>query len=225
MPTTVQNVIDLAKVGYPSLPDFGDSVAVKLFNEVHNEILTRVGVQTDTETITLVADQREYALNVTARFASTAVYVRSATEGDATKLEPVSQETLERQSGGYQFEDSGEPSRYYITHSNDGTVKIGFDPAPDTSSTGGYPSVVLRVGRGATLTAAGNLPLGVKNFQAWIIGIQAYWCRSRSLPEANEKMAEFERELGLLQAWRHNFMAENPSTIVPARSGRRLTRV
>lgn len=223
---TVQQVIDAAKVGYPGIPDIGTpSTAVNIFNEVHNEILTQVGIQTDTETISLVSGTKEYALAVTARFASTVVYVRTSTDGDSTKLLPKSQERLESHSGSYKHESTGEPDSYYITHSSDGTVKIGFAPTPDTTTTTGYPNVEMRVGRGATLTASGNLPLGVKNHTAWIVGVQAYWARRRGLPEAAVKHQEFLDEVALLQSWRHSFMAESPSEVIPQYSWRRLPRV
>lgn len=226
MPTTVQDVVDAARVGYPGIPDIGaPSIAVNLFNEVHNDILARCGIQTDTETISLTADTKEYALAVTARFASTAVYVRSATAGDAVKLQSKAQEAFEADHGTYKNEASGEPDSYYIVHSSDGTVKIGFDPTPDTTTSGGYPSVVMRVGRGATLTASGNLPLGVKNHTAWIAGIQAFWARRRSLPDAAQKMAEYEAEVELLQKWRHDFQQETPSTVQPGRALHHLPRV
>lgn len=224
---TVQETIDAAKVGYPSIPDIGaPSTAVNIFNEVHNDILARCGIQTGTETLSaLVAGTKEYALSVTARWAATAVYVRSATDGDAVKLVSKAQESLEAQDGTYKFEGTGEPTHYYITHDSEGTVYIGLDPTPDTSTSGGYPKVVMRVGRGATLTAAGNLPLGVKNTTAWIAGIQAFWAKRRGLPEANQKWEEYEHEVGLLNDWRHDFQQETPSVMVPNQSWRHLPRV
>jgi len=162
MSTTVQNVVDQARIGYPSIPDVGaPSTAVNLANEVHNDILTRCGIQTDTETITLTSGTKEYSLPVTARFATSVTYVRSASAEDVVKLLSRSQEEFENESPAYKYSDSGEPTSYYITHGSDGTVSIGLDPTPDTTTSGGYPKVVMRVGRGATLTAAGNLPLGV----------------------------------------------------------------
>lgn len=222
---TVQECVNAAKVGYPSLPDIGaPSTAVDIFNEVHNDILSRCGIQTGTETITLAAGTKEYDLQVTARFACTAVYVRSATDGDGTKLQSMSQEEFESRSGDYKFQASGTPTHYYISHKSDGTVQIGFHPTPDTSSSGGYPNVTLRVGRGATLTAAGNLPLGVKNHTAWVKGVQCIWAERRNLPEAAKKRQEYEDEVGLLQAWRHNFQQESPFSGVPNNSWRRRRR-
>jgi hypothetical protein len=226
MSTTVQNAIDQARIGYPSIPDVGaPSTAVNLFNEVHNDILTRCGIQTDTETITLVAGTKEYALMTTARFASTVMYVRSANAGDVVKLLSRSQEEFENELPAYRYEDRGEPNSYYINHGNDGTVSIGFDPTPDTATTGGYPSVVLRVGRGAVLTAVGVLPLGVARHSAWVAGLQAFWAKRRNLPEANQKMAEYEEEVSKLQVWRHEFQQESPFQAVPNNSWKRRKRV
>lgn len=226
MSTTVQNVVDRARIGYTSLPDVGaPSIAVDIFNDVHNDILARCGIQTDTETISLVAGTQEYALAVTARFATTVQYVRSSADGDGYKIDSKSQEELEAQRPGYKYETDDEPDTYYINHGSDGTVNIGFVPAPATATSGGYPKVVLRVGRGAILTAAGNLPLGVKNHDAWVKGIQCFWAERRNLPEAAKKRQEYEDAVSSLQTWRHGFQQESPASVVPNNSWRRRKRV
>lgn len=223
MPTAA-DIINQARVKYPDMHPTG--LGLDLFNIVHNRILTTAQVQTDIETFSsLVAGTKAYDVQTTARKVWSAVYFTSSTAGDLVKLKSYSVEEFEAYSGTYTGEDEGTPAYYYVRFKNDGQMELGLHPTPDTSSSGGYPKVVLRVSRGAQLTTSGNLPLGVADYSAWTSGVIAEYARLKRDPDEAAKMIGlFEHDLGSLQKAVHGMQEESPSTVLPRFSWRRQGR-
>ncbi len=222
---TVADIVNQARVKYPDMDATG--LGVDLFNTVHNRILTQAQVQTDVETFSsLVSGTKVYDVQTTARKVWSALYYRSSTAGDLYKLKARSVEEFEAYLPTYAGDASGTPQFYYVRFKNDGQLDLGLHPTPDTSTSGGYPKVVLRVSRGAVLTSTGNLPLGVADYSAWVSGLMAEYARLKRGPdEAGQMLALAEHDLGNLQRFSHGLLEESPSSAVPRYSWRRRTRV
>ena len=172
---TFADAINGAARTYPVLGNDA-AMALTYCKEVWREVCNKAQIEEQSESVTLVATQREYTIDTGTQPVEKiqAVYYRESATS-AFQLAPVSVDWMDfyAKVDWRTTTDDGTPARYYIVAKDDGTVKIGFDPIPDTSPTAGYPTVVIYGSsyRGA-LTTATEVPGIVSEIRLLIEGIK-----------------------------------------------------
>lgn len=166
---TVQETIDGLRVAYPQV---SDAQALIYFRHIHREILALAQIETDETTIDLTAGQREYPLpdltNVRAAY-----LVKSAQ--DATKLTPVSTDYLDEQDPTWRnTTQQGEPVRFYVED-----AVIGLEPVPNTTTSAGFPKVVVYATTYQALVAIDDLPLAVPSIRVYVEGMKRLYAGDR----------------------------------------------
>ena len=115
-------------------------------NSIHRQILSRIPeLRRDTVTLSLVAGQQEYDIAETVYQVNSASYKTGASTTSVVSLMATSVEELDSTSRTWRSDANGPPLQYYLS-SNQSTVNsevIGFYPTPDTTTTGGYPLVLM----------------------------------------------------------------------------------
>jgi hypothetical protein len=136
--------------------------AQTLFDDAHRTILKKCEVRNTTRTITLTASTRQYDLNAAVFKVHEAYYETSSDPGDWTQLTETNLSKLVNKSPGWRAgATDSTPTLYYITSAvSTDTAKnqIGFDPIPDTTTSGGYPRVQLYVTEYAALSGSETVP-------------------------------------------------------------------
>jgi len=196
-----------------------------LLNDVHNEILSRVNLQSDIETIaTLSATTRLYDLTTTVKKVWWCRYQLSSTENDYVELKPTTVDTLEYEN--YVSNSGTPPSVYFTTHKSDGTMQIGIHPLPAATS-GSYPSLILRVTRATALTVSpdSDLPLGAPSFKAWWRGIVAYWDELKGHEEEGKSIGLYNQAIQELLTWKQTQNAKVLPSAAPTPSYHYPTRI
>lgn len=152
MAVTVQSQIDRLK---RFSTDITVAIALEYLQYANRELCFDLPLYLTEEDITLTANTQEYAVNADDLRVWTAHYWTSATA--SRPLEGVSLQGLERRFRGWRNTPASIPSRYAV-HNVLTVPYILLYPKPNTTTTGGYPFVRLRVSRHVALTQAGNLP-------------------------------------------------------------------
>ena len=154
-----------------------------LFNEAYKKVLKEIKVRTAEVTLSLVAGQREYTISEVNQQVNFAIYKPSVTSSGWKQLKETSLDRLSVIEPGWQSNSDSDsaPSRYYFTAVASGDtsiLKIGLDPIPDTTTSGGYPCVVLNVTQNSTLTGSETVPEGLLNNDPYLF-YMAYKYASR----------------------------------------------
>lgn len=169
MASTVTQVVAKFRRTYP---DCGDTRAGELFADTHREILVRLRLRETVVSISLTDGTREYDLGDTTLLVNSAVFVNSATDGDYIVLDPTSIDHLDYDDPTWRARlDENSPSTYYIrnvTSSDTSKQVIGFDPIPDTTTSGGYPIVKVYCQQEATITTSETVPPQLLSDQIYI---------------------------------------------------------
>lgn len=223
----VDDVILMARQACPSLVYQTDGV--DYYNRIDREIRFRVSVTDEAESVSLTAGTREYAMNEDTLRVWSARYQKSATVGDYDVLDPVSVNQLEADDPNFLKRANAPPKRFYVTENSVSGMVLGLGPAPDTTTSGGYPVVICRVSRSgdvANWTAAQSaaMPTGLVSYEAWAVGLCKLWARDFD-PERYAFFAQaFEAELARLGDQRHTKNVQQPAAFLPnaVRRGRRL---
>lgn len=202
---TVQDCIDGLHVTYPQVQD---DQALLYFQQIHHEICNQAQIELDSETHDLVAGTREYALNSTDIMTQVraAYYRKSATE--KTKLVPVSTDWMDGNVPTWRYETAtGEPLRFYVEAvESNGEVRVGLDPIPDTTTSGGFPVVSLYGTTFQAMLATENVPTIVSSIRVYIEGMKKLYSSDRD-PDRFAIWDElYQREL-------HNTLAYINNTI------------
>ena len=194
---TVQQVIEIAK----EHEDFDPQRALQLFNEAHVRILGECRLIPDTTTtVSLVAGQMEYAIaNDVARIWD-AIYYDSSNSFYPLKQTDESRLYYQEYGPGWEVVTPSKPTKYYERGGN-----IGLWPPPASSSTGGYPQVVLYYTQIDGLTLTSTLPSTINTVYPWVYYMCAKQAATSDKPGwennvlAYEKM--FEKSLTDLKRW------------------------
>lgn len=125
-------------------------------------VLTAVRLYPDaSEDLTLTANDDTYAYNINTLAIWQAVYLESSTSTGIV-LQPKSVDTLDQDEPTWRTNPAGSP-RYFFDRGGE----VVLYPKPDTSSSGGYPKVVLYSTRKQTLSDVTSLPESVRQIDAW----------------------------------------------------------
>jgi hypothetical protein len=187
---TVQNVIEVVA----EHEQIDRDRAVDLFNEAHVEIIRNCHLIPDTTTtITLTSGTQEYALPDSCVRVWDAAYYSTSTNW--VSLEQTNVDTLFNDYGpGWQLQSAGTPWSFFERGGN-----IGFMPAPNVTSTGGYPSVTLFYTNYTALSFYDKLPTTIMSMYPWVYFI----CSKQAVVTAPDKVPMYhnlyEQEMKRMQ--------------------------
>lgn len=170
---TFNDGITGAQVTYPEITAAQGLIYTK---QIWRQIVNAAQLEAQEETFSaLVSGTREYTKDTSTQpidRVRAAYYITSATV--AKPLDPISTDWLDRygQTDWRTTTDTGEPSRYYFEAKDDGTVKLGLDPIPDTTTAAGYPIVTLYGSSYRVVTTGTDVPGIIADIRVLINGIK-----------------------------------------------------
>ena len=170
---TFADAVDGAKVSYPEISAAQGLIYCK---QIWRRIINAAQIEAQEETFSsLVSGTREYTKDTTTQpvdVVRDAYYITSATV--AKKLIPVSVDWLDKyaQADWRTTTDTSTPVYYYIEAKDDGTVKLGLHPIPDTTTSAGYPKVTLYGSSYRVVTTATDVPGIIPDIRVLINGIK-----------------------------------------------------
>lgn len=179
---TAQAIIDEAKLDFP---DETDTRALSDLQSVDDYICFRFPVIRSRQDVTLTADTREYSLPSNTVRVLACRYVTSATASD--KLQARHLDWFDAYDYNWRDQSSGTPMDYYVDTANN---NIGLHPAPDTTTSGGYPKLTLDVSqRRGTLVVGTDFGSNLPSYQAWVEGLR----HRMALRTSDERLGYYER--------------------------------
>ena len=188
-------------------PDASDALCLRSINRTVRALVQPDDSRTESVTLSsLVAGTASYALSESVVRVWSAEY--QAESGSTKQLSALTMRQMERDYPNYRVAASASPSSYAVTYTGS-ALNLTLYPAPDSSSSGGYPRLVLRVSEAPTLTSGSSLPANVSE-EAVEAG--ALWRVARVLDPAK---ADFYEKL-----WRQELAmarAENTGRVADAR--------
>ena len=156
---TVRQVIDVATEMLPM--DAGR--ALQVFNEAHLYILTQIRLVADTTTtVSLTAGQQEYSLPDNVCKIWDATYYSSASSWTPLKATNVDS-LFEDMGANWQLQTSAQPWGFYERGG-----MLGFAPAPNVTTVGGYPSVTLFYTPATNLGLDDTMPTNISTIYPWV---------------------------------------------------------
>ena len=108
-----------------------------------------------------------------------AYYRKSATE--TTKLTPVSTDWMDMYVKTWRATtETGTPTKFYVEAvETSGEVRVGLDPVPDTTTSGGYPVVVLYGTTYQAMLANENVPSIIPSIRVYVEGMKKLYASDR----------------------------------------------
>jgi hypothetical protein len=212
MATTFQTIIDDAQRTFNDMPD---ATALTLVRDIDRRVLQHIPLYKATEDITLVAGTREYALNEATVRVWHAEYLE-ASNSDPEAMQAVQVEWLNQNVSGWRSTSRGRPREYYTDY-NLSDLLIGFNPLPETSTSGGYPTVrcyVSRIRLAAQLTD--TVPKGLTSDEVYKTGIRWLWAQETRLEEAEYWRGLYEKHLADEARHYADRLVQAPRSITPS---------
>lgn len=199
--------------------DVTSAEAIRLANMIHKRILARLGIRDTSIDISLTAGTREYDLAETAIQIRAAYYVRSATAGDFQQLDETSTDKMDLLDTGWRNRTTQSQPRLYfvnsLVNSNTSKKRIGFDPIPDTTTSGGYPKVTLYITQHTDLVGADTLPTQVQDSQIYLDGMSWLFAKEQGLADRDEWKVEFEKRCSEEAAFINRILRQDVSIYYP----------
>jgi len=190
MAITVQAIYTAVQTHFSDIPE---ATFLSLLNDVHQEIIENIRLTPDVAvTVELTAGQQEYALPDTVLRIWEAAYMAQA--GDYQRLKQTNVDRLDDGSPTWRNYSPSTPSRVYDRGGN-----LGLVPAPDTTTSGGYPIVTLYCSQTSDtpLGIDDSLPAMARTGNAWTYRVCERWAdmyhQEMSQFFANLSAREYER--------------------------------
>lgn len=194
MAITVASVISAVQAVFPEATS---AEIVTHVNTVDRDLSCRIKLRRTLTDVSLTASDDEYTISEQILRVWAARYVRSAARSDQYPLMEISREELNSRNRNWNAAPDQAPTYYYLDVDSTGDTTIGFWPAPPTTTSGGYPKVVMEVSRWATLTSGDSLPSKIKNIRAYKSGVCFYYAQERRKQEVAYWEAEYARAIKL----------------------------
>lgn len=167
---TVQEAIDQAQVTYR---DMTDAQGLVYAQKHHTWLCVEFPLIRATETFNaMVADQLEYTYSNRITSIRAVEWFQTSTEH--WPLTATHPDVLDQESAGWRYDDSSEPRQFYHD-----AGKIGFVPAPDTASSGGYPKAIVEEYVTSTLALDTALPTVILDHNIYVEAIRMEWSKTR----------------------------------------------
>jgi hypothetical protein len=176
---TVDQVISRFRRHYPGC-DY--TTALDLFQTAFKRLLDRAEFRTSDVTFnSIVADQREYAWAEADLRCYGVTWYKSAS--DFRPLLPTSQDQLRDRDGVWEARSSGEPRSFYLA-ARSGSVVLGFDPAPDESTGGGYPKAICHCESHSAISGSTTIPYSVLDEMYFVYAMCEFWAYEEDIAKA-----------------------------------------
>ncbi len=196
-----------------TFPDLTDATGLRLVQDIDNRVLQHIPLYKTTEDITLVSGTREYELNDATVRVWHADYLTSST-AQPEALTAVQLEWLNQNVAGWRNSETGTPREYYVDVQL-AEVVVGFNPTPDASSSGGYPTVRLFVSRTRTIAAGDSVPKGLRSEEVYRAGIRWLYAVETRSDQADYWKKVYDDHLNDEHRIWFERMAQAPRNIVP----------
>lgn len=158
---TADDIIDLAQRDFS---DRSDAECLSDLQAIHDELCHDFKLKPSTSTINLTASTASYTL-VAARVFDVR-YRRSASE--YKQLIPTHRDELDITDSQWRSRADSEPEYFFME-----ADKIYLVPAPDTTTSSGYPIVEADIASTETLSGATVLPAGLSSYRVYVEGLKA----------------------------------------------------
>jgi len=172
--STVQQVLDKFAIKFP---DVDAPTQLSLFNDAHKKLLSRIQLRNGVVYITLVAQQREYALDPSVTKIESAYFQQDA--NTQTPLTESSTDWLDVSQWGWRSPTyQGQPTDYYVSASDvldSGSLTVGLVPIPSFSSVPTYPRIVLYCSKWVALDVGDNVPASLLSDNYYLYEMYAKW--------------------------------------------------
>jgi hypothetical protein len=170
--------------------DCSEATAQTLFNEAYKHVLMNIKCRTAEVILTVTAGTREYTLAEVNQQVNFAYWEPSTDLASSWQLQECNLDSLSIVEPGWQSSggSTSQPTRYYTTNvsNSDGAIiKIGLDPIPSTTSSGGYPRVRLNVTQYSTLTASETVPEGLLDDNVYLFYMAWRWAIRQDREQMN----------------------------------------
>lgn len=210
MSYTVQSIVDQARDIYPSMSEVA---ALRYFNEVRKDILSQVPLVNSSNTISVVAGTPTYQYSVYARRIQSAQYEKSAT--DVKRLLATSKDRVDFEYPNWRQWDDATPRMYFIEHDNTGLPIVHLIPAPDTTTSGTYPRLVLYDDIYSDLLIGDTIYDDLDSADVYITGIVKKWARTKVPADLAMRAADHKLCLDQLNRYHMAKAKEVPVQLSP----------
>jgi len=168
------------------------SIALEYRNKASRYLAFHLPIRWDSEDINLTAGTSEYAFaaETVARVWSVR-YLRSANQDDNYRLKETDITRLDLEFGNWRGLENDEPQMFYIGATSAGALRLGVTPAPNLTTSGGYPILRCNVTRFGTLAAGGDLPANIRSSDVYVF--TACWRYAQDFRRIDE--AEYYKNL------------------------------
>lgn len=195
MALTIQQAISAVQ---RRLPDAPASVLLQHANTVHKMILVRIPeLRRDTVTLSLTSGTREYSIAETVYQVNSAVYQTAASVYSA--LIPTTPEELDSTTPTWRTDASAAPQYFYLStnQASGNSEVIGFYPTPNTTTSAGYPSVLMYTSslQASDLATTDSCLPTLFSSQVYVEGITWLACLEIRPQMANAYHSSFQSEL------------------------------
>lgn len=181
---TVDQVITRFRRHYPGCDA---ATALDLFQTAYKRLLDRAEFRTTDVTFSsIVAGQREYDWAEADLRVYGVTWYKSATSFWA--LRPTSEDALRDCDPAWKESTStGDPCSFYVTgrpSGSSGKLMLGFDVAPDTSTTGGYPCAVCHCEEHVAISGATVIPFSLLDEMYFVYAMCEFWAYEEDVAKA-----------------------------------------
>lgn len=194
--TKLQCVNEFREAFYPDCPL---DTAKTLFDRAYKLVLKTLRVRGDEIVVSLTSGTREYTIDSNILSIKNAYYQRSSNAGNWVNLTPSSLDMMDALTSGWRIAGyTSEPSSYYTNtavNGNTSILKIGFYPIPQTTTSGGYPRVVLYVNDYADLGDSDTVPPMVLTDNVYLYYMAKQWAERQDAPRVAYWSQLFDAEM------------------------------
>lgn len=196
MAVTAQNIVTEVQFDFP---DRSDTELLADLQDVYDELSFDFKLNPGTQSVsTITAGTAGYALSAGTTRVYQARYHTSSTS--YTVLDMVHVDWLDAYQSQWRGASDGTPRYCYVEL---GTIYL--HPAPDTSTSGGYPTLDVDTTTNATLVLATALPAGLASYKVFSEGVKALSALRTSDGRYPEYKARYEAEKDRLARQTHRF--------------------
>lgn len=210
MAITVAAVEASVQLDFPDVPTADVLTAL---NEEHYKLCHLYPLYTSTETFSsLVSGTGEYNFATLPASVRHAIYKPTATASGWITLRATSIDALNSDNPTWRQSTASQPTHYYTT--TDGTnVKLGLYPAPNTTSSGGYPAVIVYTWLATVLTT--NMPVSIDAYDCYKYGACYRLALQKNDPRAAMYKGLYEEAKRVLHKQTFGVVVNAPSKFTP----------
>lgn len=195
--------------------DMTTTKAVSYLNDIRPNLLSRLQQRRTSQDITLTAGTQQYVTSSSVRIDEVR-YQKSATASDYDVVHPISKDELVREELDWGKKGQGKVRRYWLETGTAG-AKIGFLNIPETTTSGGYPKVVIYGTETNTLSSGDTIYDDLPNSNIYVSGICLEYARARVEDQIPKWMKLHELDMIEAEAYLSRKQARNEGgRIVPA---------